>query len=99
MSPLDFDPVSIILRFDTCDTQKCTVIHIVDDMTSEKIESFFVTLERTSGLDNRIVLDPPYAEVEITNNDGMQLNIATSSKISFEPELRNLMSNVSVTSQ
>ena len=35
------------------------------------MESFFVNLESTPGLDSRIRLDPTRAEIEITDNDGL----------------------------
>ena len=63
--------MSNILAFDTCETRHCTEIPIVNDMIMESTESFFVTLERTPGLDSRITLDPVNGEVEIVENNGM----------------------------
>ena len=38
------------------------------DMIAEMTESFFVTLERTPGLDSRITLDPVDGLIEIVDN-------------------------------
>ena len=48
---------------------------IVDDEVLENVESFTVTLERTPGLDMRIALNPVNGRIEITDNDGILLNI------------------------
>ena len=45
-------------------------IPIEDDRILENIESFILTLERTSDLDSRITLDPVNGVVEIIDNDG-----------------------------
>ena len=42
-------------------------VNIICELT----ESFFVTLERTPGLDSRITLDPVDGEIEISDDDGM----------------------------
>ena len=54
-----FDVRLTNLTFGESDTRQCTEIPIVDDMIVELTDkSFFVTLERTPGLDSRITLDP-----------------------------------------
>ena len=68
----DYNHIFYNLAFDTCDIRQCTEIPIVDDMIVELTESFFVTLERTPGLDSRITLKPVDGEIEITDDDGMQ---------------------------
>ena len=68
---MDYTSVTNILEFGICDTRQCIEIPIVDDMIVEETESFFVTLERTPGLDSRITLDPVDGEIEITDNDGL----------------------------
>ena len=68
---MDYGFVSDILRFDACETRKCTEIPIVNDTIVEMTESFFITLERTRGLDFRINLDPDNGVVEIIDDDGM----------------------------
>ena len=68
---VDYNHVSTIVAFDTCDTQRCTEIPIVDDMIVELTESFLITLERTPGLVSRITLNPVDGEIEITDDDGV----------------------------
>ena len=46
-------------------------IPIVDDEVLELIETFSLTLERTSGLDSRITLSPVDGTVQITDNESM----------------------------
>ena len=70
------DSVYTILKFDTCDTRQCTEIPIADDLIVVT-ESFFVTLERTPGLDSRITLDPVDGEIEITDDDGVYIIMHT----------------------
>ena len=70
MSLDDYDSVSTILTFGTCDTRQCIEILIKDDMIGEVTESFSITLERMFELDSNIILDPNRTEVEITNDDG-----------------------------
>ena len=43
---------------------------IIDDIVHEIMESFFVSLERTSDLPERIMIDPEYGEIEIKDDDG-----------------------------
>ena len=75
MSPGDYDAVSTILEFGACDTRRCTEILIMDDMRVEQTKSIPVTLERTSDLDSRIILDPFEGDVEIIDNDGVQIHL------------------------
>ena len=70
---MDYINVSTILAFGSCDTRQCTETTIVDDMIVELTESFFVTLERTPGLDSRITLDPVDGEIEIIDDDGVYM--------------------------
>ena len=81
VSPMDYDNISEILEFGSCDTRQCTEIPIVDDMIVELTESFFVTLERTPDLDSRITLDPVDGGIEITDNDGVYYYHAHTSNI------------------
>ena len=53
--------------FDSCETRQCANITIMKDVLVESTESFSVTLERTSDLDNRITLDPNFGEIVITD--------------------------------
>ena len=59
-----------VLLFAACCSMSCVNVPIVDDVIMENVESFDVTLERTSDLDSRITLDPVNGVVEITDNDG-----------------------------
>ena len=60
--------MSTVLMFDSCETQQCIDITIMNDAL-EGTESFLVNLWRTSELDHRITLNPVVAEIEITGND------------------------------
>ena len=68
---MDYEPLSTLLIFNTCDTRQCTNITIKNDAVLENTESFCVNLLRTPDLDSRITLDPVLAEIEITDNDGL----------------------------
>ena len=71
VSPDDYGSVSTVLAFSACDTQQCIEIQIQDDIIVELTEPFSVTLERTPGLDSRIILDPVHSKIDITDNDGV----------------------------
>ena len=58
------------LFFDACMARVCEDLSIVDDNISERTESFYLTLERTSDLDSRIMLNPMDGEVTIIDDDG-----------------------------
>ena len=69
---MDYDALTqVILSFAACAQRTCTNVIVVDDLVDEPNESFFVTLERTHGLDNRITLNPVDGEIEIEDNDGI----------------------------
>ena len=70
----DYGVLTGYMRFGACDHQKCVDINIVDDQAEEKTEAFELTLERTSGLDDRIILTPVNAFIEIRDNDGNYIN-------------------------
>ena len=63
--------VDHLLGFAACDRSSCVDIPIVDDEVLELVESFNLTLERPSGLDNRISLSPVDGIVEIIDNESM----------------------------
>ena len=71
VAPVDYGAVSTILMFDSCETQSCTNISIVNDLALENVESFNVFLERTTGLDSRIRLSPVNGEIAIDDDDGV----------------------------
>ena len=71
VSPMDYIAVSFpFLMFGACERRRCVNVTIENDVVLEDTESFDVTLERTTGLDGRITLDPVDGEIEITDNDG-----------------------------
>ena len=54
----DFVPVFTSLIFERCGNRSCTNITIQSDEIMEETETFTITLDRTSGLDPRIQVDP-----------------------------------------
>ena len=58
--------MSADLVFAPCDSERCHKIPINDDMIVEQPESFFVTLERSDGLDDRIRLHRDFTNKEVT---------------------------------
>ena len=65
---MDYEEVETILMFRSCETRVCTNVAIVDDNVAELTERFSVELNRTNGLDPRIILDPVFSEVEIMDD-------------------------------
>ena len=70
-SGMDYDGISVILLFAACQRRSCVNVTIIDDEMLENTESFNFTLERTTGLSDRITLDPVDGVVEIIDDDGM----------------------------
>ena len=62
---LDYEPISTILLFESCETHACVNISILRDLIQEQNESFTITLERTPELDPRIILDPLETQIVI----------------------------------
>ena len=50
---------------------------IMDDKTLGNIETIHLTLERTTGLDSRITLNPANGVVEVADDDGKYDNYMT----------------------
>ena len=69
-SPHDYSLVNRRLIFSPNQKSMCTTITIVDDLVVEQRESFFVTMERSPRLLNRILLGIDTAEIVIPNDDG-----------------------------
>ena len=69
VSPMDYEALSTTLMFAACETRQCVDVTIVDGMIVESIETFAVTLERTSDLDSRITLNPVDEEIKTIDND------------------------------
>ena len=63
----------MVFSFDACATKVCAALSIVDDEISERIESFYITLERFFNPDSRIVLNPKNGEITIDDDDGKNL--------------------------
>ena len=57
--------------FSPCDRRICVNLTVENDGTLEETETFQVTLERTPGLDHRIILAPVTAEINIIDDDGI----------------------------
>ena len=66
----DYGTRSVVLFFEPCAHKAFVTLSIVDDNISEKNESFHITLERTSDLDSRNILNPRHGEVVIQDDDG-----------------------------
>ena len=75
VEPMDYTVLSEVLMFAACERRQCVNIIIQDDGVPEQLESFFVTLERTTGLDSRITLDPVDAEIEILDSNSMFVHL------------------------
>ena len=76
MPDVDYIPVENgILTFTPEDNNPCIPVIIIDEHIVEQNESFFVTLERTPGLNDRVIIDPDKSEgkVVIGNDDGKYL--------------------------
>ena len=71
VNPMDYLELNTTLSFATCETRRCMNVTIVDDLVDEPLEFFNYTLERTSGLEMRISLDPIDGLISITDNDGI----------------------------
>ena len=72
----DYDNIQT-LDFDSCKESACSSISIVDDGTAEIDESFIISMERTPGMDNRILLNSETVVVTIEDDDGMSLELNT----------------------
>lgn len=70
MAPNDYiQNTPVTLEFLKCESTKCHCIELVEDIISENIETFYVTLEGDSGLDGSgITLDPVKGQVDIIDN-------------------------------
>ena len=66
-----YDYSSMVLFIEACTTKTCVTLPIVNDDISERVESFYLTLETTSELDSRIILNPRNGEVTIHDDDGI----------------------------
>ena len=63
--------MSTDVTFEPSETEKCLPIPIADTLGLEHDETFFVTLQRTDDLDERIQLNAAVVvEIEIIDDDG-----------------------------
>ena len=69
VSSADYAAMSTVFEFNECQKTECTDITISNDFLYEGDESFYVTLERTRDLDERITLNLAKGEVEIVDDD------------------------------
>ena len=70
----DYILESFFLRFSPCTGKECVSIAIIDDALPETTEFFTVTLERPSGLSNRIIIDGSRGDILILDDDdGMSI--------------------------
>ena len=60
-----------ILSFAACQERYCQTIPITNDNEAENDKTFRVTLMKPRGLDNRISISAPRADVTINEDDGM----------------------------
>ena len=60
-----------ILPFVACQNRYCQTIIIINDNEVENDKTFRVTLTEPPGLDNRISISTPRADVTINDDDGM----------------------------
>ena len=65
---MDYIGLSMVLSFPSCETKQCLNITIVSNLVDEPVEEFDITLERTTGLDTRISLQPVDARIIIDND-------------------------------
>ena len=66
---MDYVAFSRELTFDPCDRVKCKAVHIIDDKTVEKNESFDLVLERQPGVNSHVDIDPNRTRITIMDND------------------------------
>ena len=76
---MDYVDFHTTLTFAPCQMRSCVDAVIVDDDVLEMMESFSITLERTTGLDDRIDLDPVDGVVQINDSDGVSLIVNNAS--------------------
>ena len=66
----DYAALNTLLTFKTNEMEVCVSIIILDDYALEPVESFGVTLKRTSDLIDRVTFSPAEGTVTIVDDDG-----------------------------
>ena len=67
-----YEPVDPV-RFPGCEKEHCTDIKITDDNVLEPLETFTISLMRSSSIGNEIRLEPDTMEIVIIDEDGMSI--------------------------
>ena len=78
MSHRDYRAVSKLMTVPKCARDICERISIVKDLSLEDTESFNIYVNRTAGLDLRIILDRVTAIVTITDDDSKTILVSHS---------------------
>ena len=68
-SPGDYNSMDTILSFEPNGAESCVDVIIQNDNITEQTESFTVTLERTSDLDDRVILNHTDGMISIIDDD------------------------------
>ena len=71
VSGADYSEPEDSVRFPGCEKEYCTDIKITDDNVLEPLETFTISLMRSSGIGNEIRLEPDTMEIVIIDDDGM----------------------------
>ena len=66
---MDYEALSTTLMFGACETQHCVNVTIVDDGLVEGDETFGITLNLITHLDNRLMLNTVTGMIMITDDD------------------------------
>ena len=74
-------PVSVDLTFYNEDSGMCVDITIIDDVSLERSESFYLTLTRTEGLNERIQFTADKAKITINENNGIIVRLYSVSNL------------------
>ena len=69
---MDYGTLDVILMFDECERRRCVNVSITEDLVDEPDEFFIFHLNRTTGLNPRIELDPVDGIIEIVDDDSEQ---------------------------
>ena len=85
VNPMDYLQLNSTLSFATCQKRHCMNVIIVNDMVDEPEEFFNYTLERTPGLDTRILLAPIDGQISISDDHGKLFNVCSKSDYHNSP--------------
>ena len=70
VSPTDYEAVDETLMFSPCETQRCLIITIINDLISEPEKTFSLSLTGFPNTPSPITLTLTSGEVVITDDDG-----------------------------